>query len=70
MAKPDKLWKTTIVIWSDTDPYQRLDLRQLVEDAISGDSYLGDNEMELVTDPAQFPDTEFFGGADGEEDHI
>ena len=69
MAKPDRLWKTTLVIWSDQNP-GGISTPTLADAAINGDSLLLTRQTIEVTDPAQFPDTEFFGGEDGEEDHI
>lgn len=59
MSKPTKLYKTTIVIWSD---YQtdEVEADELVRDSIYWDSFYSGKECVEVTDPGQFPDTEFF----------
>lgn len=58
--KPEKLYKTTIVIWSEF-PTEGLELEDLARDADIGDSYCDGLRCEEVTDPAQFPNTDFFG---------
>ena len=69
MPRPEKLWKTTLVIWSDQNPGD-ISAPMLADAAINGDSLLLTRQTIEVIDPAQFPDTRFFGVADGEEDHI
>lgn len=67
---PKKLWKTTIVIWSDYDPAE-LDASDLARDAERGDSYCSKQESVAVDDPAGDPEwdgTEFFGVDEPEED--
>jgi hypothetical protein len=60
MQLPDRLYKTTIVIWSEYDG-EKLELSALVREAEEGDAYCSLQESELVTDRADFPGTEFFG---------
>jgi hypothetical protein len=66
-AKPERpLFKSTIVIWSDTDPYGS-EISALARDAENGDSYCSRNHSELVRDPTSDPDwdgTDFFNGED------
>ena len=57
MAK--QLWKTTIIIWTDYDPSE-FEIDDLAREAMSGDGYCSEQNTELVTDEAQFPQTEFF----------
>jgi len=57
---PAKLYRTTIVIWSDFDP-RDLEISYLARDAESGDSFCETLATVEVTDPTQFPETEFFG---------
>ena len=56
---PKGLWKTTAVIWTEYDP-QETPLGELAREATCGEGYCDSQEAEFVTDPAQFPDTEFF----------
>jgi hypothetical protein len=61
MSKPEKLYKTTIVIWSEYSPAaEGVELDTLARDAMSGESYCGKQVTECVTDSAEFPETEFF----------
>ena len=57
--KPEKLFKTTIVIWSDFDASD-CDLADLAIDAVGGESYCSSQVTVEVTDPAKFPAIEFF----------
>lgn len=63
MTNPTKLWKTTLMIWSDYNPSD-LKISDLAREAECGDSFCNSREDELITDPTQFPETEFFD--DGE----
>ena len=64
-TKPKQLWRTTIVIWSDFNPDEaQMEIEDLARDATSGDSHCESQVTELVTDPTQFPDTEFFDSED------
>ena len=57
-----KLWKTTIVIWSDSDP-QGAEIDDLARDAMVGDSFCSKQEILFVQDAEEDPDwvpTEFF----------
>ena len=59
----EPLYKTTIVIWTDFNPY-RLELDDLAREAVSGDGYCSKQEITLVEDPSKDPDCpamEFFG---------
>ena len=59
---PGKLWKTEIVIWSDSDP-RKMELSALAHDAECGDSYCASLKTKLVDDPEADPDwdgTDFF----------
>ena len=58
-----KLFKTTIVIWSDSDP-NGADIDQLAANAVNGDSYCSKRKTVTVSNPGSDPDwdgTEFFG---------
>lgn len=60
-----KLYKTTIVIWSDSDPVG-MELTELARDAFVGDSYCSKQEVVVVNNPKTDPDwdgTEFFDGS-------
>jgi hypothetical protein len=59
MNKPTRLFKTTIVIWSDFDP-ESMELCDLARDAYNGGSFCSSQEAEEVTDSSLFPETEFF----------
>lgn len=65
-----KLWKTTIVIWTewepttdDTDEESQYSIEDLAAAATDGDAYCSKQESVEVDDPASDPDwdgTEFF----------
>lgn len=60
------LFKTTIVIWSESNPTST-EISALARDAESGDSYCSKRISEPVADPSTDPDwdsTEFFGAED------
>jgi hypothetical protein len=57
---PDKLYKTTIIIWSDFDPVL-CEIDYLAREAISGDTYCSEKNIEIVSDTEKFPQTDFFG---------
>lgn len=64
------LWKTTIVVWSEEsagDPMHR-EASELVRDGESGESYIEFQSSELFLDPAQWPDTDFFGPRSQDDD--
>ena len=57
-----KLWKTTVVIWSEKD-LSMAGLEYLGRDATQGESYCSKMDVELVEDPESDNDwdgTEFF----------
>lgn len=57
-----KLYKTTIVIWSDFNP-ENVSLSRLAQEAEDGCSYCSVQKTETVEDPSQDSDwdgTEFF----------
>jgi len=59
---PKKLWKTTIVIWSDEDP-GKTELEDLAREAVSGGAYCSLRIAEEVDDPSKDPQwdgNEFF----------
>ncbi len=58
-----KLYKSTIVIWSEENPMQ-LELSALARGAEVGDDYCSKRHAELVEDPGSDPDwdgADFFG---------
>jgi hypothetical protein len=58
------LYKTTIVIWSDSDP-SCVELLDLARDATDGGSFCSMQRTELVQEPQKDPmweDTDFFDG--------
>ena len=57
--KPTKLYRTTIVIWTEvhTDDWE---LDDIAREAISGEGFCSSSQCEEVSDAEQFPDTEFF----------
>lgn len=62
MKLPDKLYKTTIVIWTDYDPSQyNVSIEDLAREATSGDAFCSAQDTAMVADKNEFPDTEFFG---------
>lgn len=57
-----KLYKTTIVIWTDFQP-TGFELSDLAREAEQGDAYCSKREMEAIEEPQRDPDwdgTEFF----------
>lgn len=56
---PDKLFKTTIVIWTDFDPAD-FEIDTLAREAMNGDAYCSQQTTDPITDKEQFPKTEFF----------
>lgn len=69
---PGKLFKTTIVIWSDFHPGDEgLELEDLARDASSGESYCSKFNTEAVENPEADPawdGTEFFDSDDEDYD--
>jgi len=58
-----RLFKTTIVIWSDYDP-KNMEVDALASDAMDGQSYCSQQKTEEIKDVENDPDwdgTEFFG---------
>lgn len=67
--KPTKLYKTTIEIWSEEDPFDQYyhcddALVELASDASSGSSFCERMTTVEARDERYFPDTEFFGTPD------
>lgn len=63
-----KLFKTTIVIWSEYDT-SAIELEDLAREATSGEAHCSSSNSELVEDPKGDPDwdgTEFFDEGDSE----
>lgn len=61
------LYKTTIVIWSEDDPTNKMELSELAREAESGDAYCSNMHSVRVTDPEvdlDWDGTEFFGIAE------
>lgn len=59
-----KLYKTTIIIWTDDDPTDKVELEDLAREATSGAAYCSSMETVAVDDPEADPNwdgTEFFG---------
>lgn len=70
MSKPTGLYKTTITIWTDYAP-DDVDLETLGREATSGNAYCSGQTTDYVTEPAEFPETDFFGSDnDDDEEHI
>ena len=73
--KPKKLWKTTIVIWTEWEPKtddtaegEPYSLEDLAVAATNGDAYCSKAESEEVENPTSDPDwdgTEFFDCYEG-----
>ena len=66
-----KLYKTTIVIWSEDDPTNLMEIDALAQDAMNGESYCSKQETVRVEDPISDPDwdgTEFFNTLYKEDD--
>ena len=64
-----KLFKTTIVIWSDEDP-AGIELEDLAREASRGGSYCSKQDTKIVDKPHEDSDwdgTEFFGTEDWDE---
>lgn len=56
--KPKKLYKTTLVIWTEYDTDMVASLEDLAREATSGEGYCESSECYLITDPDAMPDTE------------
>lgn len=67
MTAPQKLYKTTIVIWSEY-PTNEYSIEDLAREATNGDAYCSLQHCEGVSDPSKFPHTEFFGDPEEDED--
>ncbi|HRY01572.1 MAG TPA: hypothetical protein P5256_00480 [Beijerinckiaceae bacterium] len=67
MSKPTVLYKTTIEIWTDYNPACR-EIDDLAQEAMIGSAFCSLQHTDEVTDPAQFPDTDFFGSDENEAD--
>jgi hypothetical protein len=59
-GKPQKLYKTTITIWTEY-PTNEWSIEDLAREATRGDAYCESQKCVGVSDPAKFPQTEFFG---------
>ena len=62
-AKSKKLYKTTIIIWSDEDPTGKYELVDLAQEATDGLMYCSKQHTEAIKNPRKDPDwdgTEFF----------
>jgi hypothetical protein len=63
MSKPKNLYKTVIVIWSESNGAD-MELSTLAREAESGDAYCSRSKTTKVADPTKDKDwdgTEFFG---------
>jgi hypothetical protein len=64
------LYKTTIVIWSEYDPTDKVELDDLASDATTGGSYcsyMHASRVEAPTKDKHWDGTEFFGVGDEED---
>jgi hypothetical protein len=61
MPTPKKLWKSTIVIWSDFDP-QKVELADLAREATDGGAYCSKQKARFVkvAGDEDWDGTEFF----------
>jgi hypothetical protein len=59
MPRPRRLYKTTLVIWSEFDP-RRMENATLGRESDEGEAWSEPRRTELVDDPEYFPDTDFF----------
>ena len=67
MSKP--LFKTTVIIWTEDDPTNRYELKELANEAEQGEAYCSRMTAEKITEPEKDPDwdgTEFFIDPDEE----
>lgn len=63
VTKP--LYKTTIVIWSEYNPEFQVELNDLAQDAVDGESHCSKMTTVEILEPERDPDwdgTEFFEG--------
>lgn len=66
-----RLYKTTIVIWSETDPSGTMEIDEIASEAIDGQFYCSKQRTIRVDEPTTDPDwdqTSFFDKPDDEED--
>lgn len=59
MTRPKELYRTTIIVWSSSNPLG-MEASQLVREGEVGDAYISRQITDRVTDPSEFPNTEFF----------
>lgn len=64
MPRPEKLYRTTIVVWTDYPPND-MELADLAREATIGDALCDYRVTEVVTDAGSFPDDDGFFGTDG-----
>ncbi len=63
------LFKTTIVIWSESDPTDKMELSELSREAESGSAYCSHMRSERIQDPSKdghWDGTEFFNDEEKE----
>ena len=53
------LYRTTLVIWTAFDP-SGMENTDLARESDSGDAFCASRETTPVTNPVEFPDTDFF----------
>ena len=51
------LYKTTIVIYSTTNPEGKMEIDTLAEEAMRGSAYCTEETTETITDPFQIPES-------------
>lgn len=59
MSRPAKLYRTTLVIWSEFDP-QHVDNADLGRESDEGAAWCEQRTTIAVLDPEEFPATDFF----------
>jgi len=60
MEKPNRLYKTTIVIWTDF-PTSSIGIEDLARETQVGDAFCESSECVEISNKKYFPETAFFG---------
>ena len=60
MARPKELYKVELTYWFDETPHG-LSCEDMGREVTVGGGFCSDTKVTCVTDPKDFPDTEFFG---------
>lgn len=68
MSKPQVLYKTTLIIWTEY-PTDNVSIDSLAQEACTGDAFCSLQKCETISDPSKFPGTDFFGSDEDDVDN-